>query len=87
MKKYLNLFLKKNIFYYNYTLDKRFKFKIYINKIILLEKKSFFIFYKYNKIYLSQKKNIQERWKEVNKIILRKSGNVNFLFFYSIKSN
>lgn len=87
MEKYLNLFLKNNILYYNYSLDKKFKFQIYKNKIILFEKKSLFIFYIYSKIYISTKKNIQKRWEDINKVILKKKGNVNFLLFYSIKSN
>jgi hypothetical protein len=84
MKEYSNLFLKKNKFYYNYTLDLKFKFQIYKKHIILLEKKKFFIFNIYKKIYSSKNKRIQERWKDVNKIILTKGGNINFLFFHSI---
>jgi hypothetical protein len=87
MKAYSNLFLKKNKFYYNYTIDLKFKFKIYEKYLILLEKKNFFIFNIYKKIYISKNKRISERWKDINRIILKKSGNVNFLFFYSIASH
>lgn len=87
MKVYSNLFLKKNQFYYNYTLDLKFKIKIYKKYLILLEKKNFFIFKIYKKIYSSKNKRISERWKDVNRIILKKNGNVNFLFFYSIASH
>jgi hypothetical protein len=86
MREYLSLFKKKNLFYYNYTLDKKFKFKIYKDKLILLEKKKFFIFDLYQEIYSSKKKNIQERWKVINKIILKKNSNINFLLYNSIKS-
>jgi hypothetical protein len=86
MKEYSNLFLKKNKFYYNYTFDLKFKFQIYKKHIILLEKKKFFILNIYKKIYTSKNKSIQERWKDVKKIISRKGGNLNFLFFHSIAS-
>lgn len=85
IKKYLSCFKKKNKFYYNYTMDKRFKFKIFKNKLVLYERKKF-IFFFYKKIYSSTIKNICERWKEINKIITKKNSKVNFLLFYSIQN-
>lgn len=85
MKDYLNLFFKKNQYYYNYTLDLKFKFKIYKNYLILFEKKKYFIFTFYKKIYYSKNKIIQQRWEDVNNIISRKNGNINFLLFHSIQ--
>ena len=84
-KKYISLFKKKNNFYYNYTVDKRFKFKIFKNKLVLFERKKF-IFFFYKKIYSSINKSICERWKEINKIIKTKNSKVNFLLFYSIQN-
>jgi hypothetical protein len=85
LERYLSLFKKKNKFYYNYSIDKRFKFKIYKNKLVLLEKKVFIFFNFYKKIYSSKDKNICERWKKINKIIIKKNRKVNFLLFYSIQ--
>lgn len=83
---YSSLFKKEDKFYYNYTIDKRFKFKIYKNILVLLERKKFIFFYFYKKIYSSKNKNICERWKEINKIIIKRNRKVNFLLFYSIQN-
>ncbi len=82
-KELLN-FTDKKTYYYNYSIDLNYKILIYKNKILL--HKYDHVSKKFSQCFYSDDKIITNRWKIINNYILRRKGNPNFKYYYSVKS-
>ncbi len=81
LSKYLYNFPKSGTFYINYSSDKKFKFIIYKNKIILQKLTN----NTYTDFFLTKLKTRTGRWKEIKKIVNKHNSDTIFLNYYSIQ--
>lgn len=79
--KRLVFFPAKNSHYYNYTTDSKFKILIFKNKIILEQKR----LKKFEKVLISEDKNLIKRWLKINNYIIKNNSNPNFKLYYCIQ--
>tara|TARA_B100001769_G_C21971539_1_gene522595 strand:+ start:671 stop:937 length:267 start_codon:yes stop_codon:yes gene_type:complete len=79
--KILVSFPTKKSYYFNYTIDNKFKILIFKDKILIQEKEKV----KYKTVLISNKKKLIDRWLEINNFILKKKSNPNFKLYYCVQ--